>query len=73
VIVPQGDGEDLLYPLDSPEAIDEAKTALRGAGIVESDVWYTCGTFDELIEGEADTVKTRLRLIADDTRGEGTE
>ena len=73
VIVPQGDGEDLLYPLDSPEAIDEAKRALRGAGIVESDVWYTCGTFDELIEGEADTVKTRLRLIADDTRGEGTE
>ena len=62
-----------IYPLDSPEAIEAARTRLRELGRYEVEIRYTCGTFEELCEGEADTVKTRLRLIADDTRGEGTE
>lgn len=62
-----------LYPLDSPEAIEAARARLRELGRYDVEIRYTCGTFEELCEGEADTVKTRLRLIADDTRGEGTE
>ena len=52
----------VFWSLDSSCAIEEAREALQEAGLEAAPVWYTSGTFDELCNGEADTVQTQLVL-----------
>jgi len=68
VVIPQQGADDLIYPVDSEEAISEAQTAMIEAGIEEADVWFTCSTFEEVCEGEANSVKLSLVLVAKEGR-----
>jgi 8-oxo-dGTP pyrophosphatase MutT (NUDIX family) len=58
----------VFWPLDSSYAIEEAREALQEAGLEAAPVWYTSGTFDELCDGEADTVQTQLTLRVNEGR-----